>query len=57
MFEFFLDMGYGVNPGGVSPSRGIMFVNGTAPFVFSGTLVNEPSGTVKYVTLNIYTQV
>ena len=51
IYEFFLDMGYGTSPGGVSPSRAIMFVNGTAPFVFDGTLLsNTTGGTVKYVT-------
>ena len=34
MYEFFLDLGYGVNPGGVSPSRAVMFVNGTALLLF-----------------------
>ena len=39
-------------------SRAVMFVNGTAPFVFSGTLVNGPSGTIKYVTPQVlYTSV
>ena len=43
-------MGYGTTLG-VSPSRAIMFVTGTAPFVFDGTLLsNTTGGTVKYVT-------
>ena len=46
-----MDMGYGTTPGGVSPSRAVMFVNGTAPFVFDGTLLsNTTGGTIKYVT-------
>ena len=47
----FLDMGYGTTPGGVSPSRAVMFVNGTAPFVFDGSLLSNTTGaTIKYVT-------
>ena len=53
-----MDMGCGTTPGGVSPSRAVMFVNGTAPFVFDGTLLSDTSGgTIKYGTLKFYIQV
>jgi hypothetical protein len=45
IFSINMDMGTGDNPGGVfSLSKGMMFVNGTAPFVYSGVISQNTDG-------------
>ena len=42
IFSIYMDMGVGNNPGGVYVlSKGMMFVNGNAPFVYSGAITQS----------------
>jgi hypothetical protein len=54
IFGIYMDMGTGTMPGGVfTPCKGMMLVNGTAPFVYDGSLNSAVNGGIQRTSIQL----